>query len=133
MANNLSDYTENELCKWLTGQTNGLGTAPTPYIRLWTVAPGEDGTGGTEVSGGSYAAVNSAGKWGAPSGGVVSNNADITFPTATASWGTVVALTIEDAASAGNQLLVANLTASKSVASGDTFRFASGDLTITAT
>lgn len=125
-----SDYLELEVLKWCTGQTNALGTAPTPWVALYTVAPTDAG-GGTEVSGGSYARVNSSAKWAAPSAGSVSNNAVITFATATVAWGTVVAFGLFDASTAGNLLRWASLTASKVVGVGDTPSFAASALTMT--
>jgi hypothetical protein len=125
-----SDYLEVEVLKWCTGQVNALGTAPTPYIALYTANPSDAG-GGTEVTGGSYARVSSAGKWAAPSAGSVSNNAEIAFATASAGWGTVTAFGLFDAVSGGNLLRWAALGASKAVDSGDTARFASSTLTFT--
>lgn len=89
----------------------------TAYVALFTTAPTDDsGTGAVEVTGGAYARVattnGTSGTWAAAStstdpttianGG--SSNAVITFPTATASWGTVVAMGLYDAASGGNLL-----------------------------
>ncbi len=125
-----SDYLEVELLKWCTGQSNALGTAPTPYIALFTANPSDAG-GGTEVTGGSYARVSSAAKWATPSAGSVSNNAEIAFATASAGWGTVTAFGLFDASSGGNLLRWAALGASKAVDSGDTARFASSTLTFT--
>ena len=131
MAGSFSDYFELEILDWLTGQTNDLGTAPTPYMALFTVAPTDAG-GGTEVSGGSYARKDSSGLWAAAAAGSVSNNADITFVQASgADWGTVVAAAIFDAVSGGNMLAWFDLTASKTVSDGDTFKFPSGNVTIT--
>ena len=56
---------------------------------------------------------------------------DIEYPTATANYGTVVAVGIFDALSSGNLLAYANLTTSKVVSTGDVFRFNTGDLDIT--
>lgn len=127
-----SDAYEIDVLKAGTGQaTSILTTTPiTPYIALFTTAP-TDSSGGTEVSGGSYARVSSAGKWAAPSAGSVSTNATITFPTATADWGTVVAFAVMDASSGGNMLYWGALSANKTVSNGDTASVASGGLTIT--
>lgn len=125
-----SDYLEIEVLKWCTGQINALGTAPTPWLALFTVTPSDAG-GGTEVTGGSYARVNSSGKWPTPSAGSVSNNAGISFATASASWGTLVAFGLFDASSGGNLLRWAALTASKVVGSGDTPSWAASTLTFT--
>ena len=130
MAGSKADYFELEILKWATGQVNDLGTAPTPYIALYTVAPTDAG-GGTEVAGGSYARQSSSGKWAAPAAGAVANNAEIAFPQATADWGTIVAFAILDAVSAGNFLYWATLTASKTVNNGDTFKFPSGNVDLT--
>jgi hypothetical protein len=125
-----ADYFELEVLKWATGQVNDLGTACTPYVALYTVAP-TDSTSGTEVTGGSYARVDSSGDWAAPSAGSVSSNAEIAFTQASADWGTVVAFSIMDAVSGGNMLYWGDLTASKTVSNGDTFKFPSGDITLT--
>jgi hypothetical protein len=132
MAGSKSDYLENELLDHVLG--NAAYTAPaTVYVALYTVAPTDAG-GGTEVSGGSYARVavtNNATNWPAASGGAKANGTAITFPTATADWGTVVAFAILDAATAGNFLYWADLTANKTVSSGDTASFAVGELDVT--
>lgn len=62
--------------------------------------------------------------------GTTSNSVVITFPTATANWGTVTDVAILDtgAYGSGNHLWSAPLTTSKSVTSGDTFSFAVGNL-----
>ena len=103
-------------------------TAPgTKYIGLFTAAPGETG-GGTEVSGNGYTRKSITF---ATSGATTSNNAAVEFPTATGTWGTITHVGIFDAASSGNLMVYATLTASKTVASGDVFRVPSGDLDIT--
>lgn len=127
-----SDFLENELLDHILGGGGGAAWTPpaTVYIALFTVAPNDAGSGGTEVSGGSYA--RTAGTFAtAASGGSKSNSAAVTFPTASGSWGTVVAFGVYDAASGGNLLMSNNLTASKAVASGDTAQFAIGTLTAT--
>jgi hypothetical protein len=132
MAGSKSDYLENELLDHVLG--NAAYSAPaTVYVALFTSAPTDAG-GGTEVSGGSYARVavtNNDTNWPAASGGAKSNGTEITFPDATADWGTVVAFAIFDAASDGNMLYWAELTQSKTVATGDTAKFAVGELDVT--
>lgn len=127
-----SDTYEIDVLKATTGQTTTvLTTTPiTPYVALFTSTP-TDSTGGTEVSGGSYARQSSASKWATPSAGSVSTNATITFPTATADWGTVTGFGIMTASSGGTLLMWGALTASKTVSNGDTASFASGALTLT--
>src|SRR4051812_2017099 len=111
-----SDYLENEVLKLSTGQALALSLPITPYVGLFTAAPTDAG-GGTEVSGGGYARVNASGKFPAPSGGQVANNASIDFPNATASWGTVVAWGLFTAS--GQLLRWGSLTAARSVNNGD--------------
>ncbi|HWO72743.1 MAG TPA: hypothetical protein VNN21_04225, partial [Dehalococcoidia bacterium] len=69
----------------------------------------------------------------AASGGAKSNGAAITFPQATANWGTVVAFGIFDASTGGNLIAWADLMSSVAVNSGQTAQFAVGDLDITLT
>jgi hypothetical protein len=127
-----SDAYEIDVLKATTGQATTIRTTTpiTPYVALYTVAP-TDSSAGTEVTGGSYARVSSASKWATPSAGSVATNATVTFPTASADWGTVVAFRIMDASSAGNALMWGALTANKTVSNGDTASFASGALTLT--
>lgn len=124
-----TDYAENKVLDHLNGKSSY--TMPTVYVALLTAAPSDAG-GGTEVSGGSYARVATSGAtWSAASGGAASNAAAITFPTATASWGTVTHYATFDASSSGNMLRWAALTASKTIGSGDTASFAIGALSMT--
>jgi len=60
-----------------------------------------------------------------------SNTGAVEYPTATANFGTIVAVGILDASSSGNLLAYANLDASKTVETGDVFRFNTGDLDVT--
>ena len=127
-----SDYLENKLLDHVLGGPDYTRPA-TVYIALYTVAPSDSG-GGTEVSGGSYAraaVTNNASNWPAASGGAKSNGTEISFAEATASWGTVVAFAILDALSGGNLLYWGNLAVSKSIDSGDTAKFAVGDIDVT--
>lgn len=132
MAGSFSDFLENELLDHVFGAA--AYTAPaTVYVALYTVAPTDAG-GGTEVTGGAYARVavtNNATNFPAASGGAKSNGTVITFPTATANWGTVVAFAILDAAAGGNFLCWADLAVNKTVNNGDTAEFAVNDLDIT--
>jgi hypothetical protein len=124
-----TNFSEDLVLDWLL--TNGSATRPTAwYVALYTVAPGEAG-GGTEVSGGSYArtAVTFTVSGTAPT--TASNSAAVEFPTATGSWGTIVAAGIFDASTSGNLLAFANLTTSKTVDSGDVLRFNTGEIDVT--
>ena len=122
-----SDYLENQL---LSGTLRNIAYTPvaTVYIGLHTTATNDDNSG-TEVSGGSYARTSCA--FAAPSGGSSSNSALVTFPPASASWGTVTHFGIYDAAAAGNLLYWGALTVNKTVDSGDIFTIPASNLTVT--
>ena len=132
MAGSKADFLENKLLDHVLGAATY--TPPvTVYIALYTVAPSDAG-GGTEVTGGSYARVavtNNATNFPAATAGAKSNGTVITFPAATASWGTVVAHAELDAPTGGNFLYWGDLTVSKAINSGDTASFAVGDLDFT--
>lgn len=123
----MSDYLENALINAVLRNTSYTSVA-TVYAALFTTAT-DDAASGTEVTGGSYA--RTAVTFGAPSNGVTSNSGTVTFPTATASWGTVTHFSIYDAAAAGNRLFHGALQVSKTVDSGDVFTFPTGNLQIT--
>lgn len=63
--------------------------------------------------------------------GVITNSAIVTFPVATASWGTITYCAILDASTGGNVLFYGPLTASKTVDLGDAFQIGASNLTIT--
>lgn len=121
-AGSMSDYLEGKLLDHTFKATAYSGSA-TLYVGLSTAAC-SDSSVGTEVSGGSYArvAVTSNGtNWTGPTGnnGTIANGAAITFPSPTANWGTVTHWFISDASTAGNMLVCAALTTSKTVNNGD--------------
>jgi len=128
----ISDFLEQS---WLnhTFRTTAYTQPTNVHVALFTAAPSDSG-GGTEVTGGAYARVSVAradAQWTAPGvAGLIDNVNAITFPTATASWGTVTHVGIFDAATAGNLLFHGALTTSKVVGNGDTFSFAIGALDI---
>jgi len=127
-----SDYLENKILNYIFN--GGTFTAPSNvYIALFTVAPTDAGTGGTEVATGSYARASQAcntGNFATTTTGVITNVNDITFPQATASWGSIVAWGIYDASTSGN-LLYWNTMTPKTVAINDTVTVVAGQLTIT--
>jgi hypothetical protein len=129
----LSDYLEQALINHIFRGTAYTGPG-TVYVALYTAAPSDSG-GGTEVSGGAYARqaiTSNTTNWSAPgTGGTSSNNNAITFPTATASWGTITHIGILDASSGGNLLMHAALTGgSVTVNSGQVFSLPASQLTI---
>lgn len=134
-AGSFADYLENKLLDHVFNATTFTSPA-TLYFGLWTSALSDASTGSTagEVSGGSYARVAvtaNTTNFPAASGGAIANGTAITFPQATAGWGTVTYFGILSAASAGNLLGWADLTTSKTISTGDTAQFAIGDVAIT--
>jgi hypothetical protein len=123
----MSNHLENAIIN-ATLRNTSYTSPTTVYVGLYTTDPGEGNTG-TEVSGGSYA--RTAVTFGAPSNGVSTNSASVTFPTATGTWGTVTHIGILDASTSGNLLYYTALDASKSIASGDVFTISTGNLSVT--
>lgn len=136
----MTDYLENKLIDFLF--RGGSFTAPANlYIALYTSAPSDAG-GGTEVSGGNYARQQlnpGASNWystqadttatSTGTNGTTGNASTIAWNSVTWS-GTVVAVGICDASSAGNLLFYKSLSASKTIASGDSISFATNALTV---
>lgn len=123
----MSNFLENALIN-ATLRNTSYTSPTTVYVGLYTSDPGEGNTG-TEVSGGSYARTSVT--FGAPSNGVSTNSASVTFPTATGTWGTVTHIGILDASTSGNLLYYTPLDASKAIASGDVFTISTGNLSVT--
>lgn len=132
-----SNYIENAVLSWWKGTT--FPAAPTTiYAALGTTAPSDDsGSGFVEVTGGSYAraAITSATGWSAISGGgstpmQITNAGTITWPTPSASWGSVVTVAFYTASTGGNYLGCVTFAA-QAVASGSTVSYAAGQLTVT--
>jgi hypothetical protein len=135
LAGSITDAYEIDLLKATTGQaTTILTTTPLAnvYVALVTTTP-TDAAAGTEVTGGSYARVQSAGSWGTPSAGSVTNTGALTFAAPTANWGTVVGFEIWTAVTAGTRIAWGTLTTNKTVNNGDAApSFPASSLTITA-
>jgi len=96
-----SNYNENYLLAYLM-------SSKTVYVGYGTASAGEDGSGATEPSGGTAYARQAYGAYTVTAVGVddqeVTNDNVITFPTATASQGTVTHIYFYDAVTAGNFL-----------------------------
>lgn len=103
------------------------------YFGVSTADPGEDGAAVAEPVGGSYARVAiTAATWAAASGGSKATSADIIFPEATGSWGTLThGFVIDSASGAGNFILSGALTTSKTITSGQTLKVTAGSFVVT--
>jgi len=108
------------------------------YVALFTGATNlEINVPTLEVSAGNYG--RQLAGLAAPSGGASSNAANITFPTATANWGTISHVALVDHVTNVNWGTGVNvrmwgaLNATKVVNIGDTFMINTGDLDVTVT
>ena len=125
--------------------TTSSYTAPsTRYVALFTNTSGtalahlQDGTLTDEISatGTAYArqAVTFAGSSTAGTGNSAvttsATNATVTFPTATADWGSITHVAVMDALTAGHVLFFGAVSTAKTISSGDQFQITSGNLTV---
>jgi hypothetical protein len=125
----MSNYLENALINVTLRAT--AYTAPTTiYVALYSNDPTDADTG-TEISGTNYARQSVT--FGAPSNGASTSSSAVEFPQAGSAWGTITHIGLRDASTSGNLLYHTALDASKTIASGDVFRIASGSLSVTLT
>ena len=130
-----SDYSEAKVLDHIVGKTSF--TMPTAYVALCTADPTDAGTGASmnEVANANaYARVTTSGSdWDAAASGATANAAELSFPEATGSWGTITHFALVDSGThgAGNMLAHGALDASKAIVSGDIVKFAIGALDIT--
>lgn len=109
------------------------------YIALFTANP-SDSAVGTEVTGGSYArvaVVRTGAGFDAAAGtlALTSNTAAVTFPTATADWGTITGFGITKSlagALSTDLIYWGTLTVSKAILNGDIAQFLAGAIDVTA-
>jgi hypothetical protein len=124
-----SNYLETAIFNHVFRNTSYTSPA-TVYLALFTStatsAELEAGTLTNEVTGGSYARQTAA--FAAPSNGVGSNSGTITFPTASAGWGTIRFVAAMDASSSGNLLWYAQLTSDVTINTSNTFQFNAGSV-----
>ncbi len=124
----------NEVLDQLFGGSDYAEPA-TWYVGLCT-GVAADGTITGEPSGNNYARVewtNNGTNWNTASSGATSNKLEITFPEASGSWGALDTFFLSSAASGGTALFYGPLDAEKTPTSGDTPKFAAGELDITLT
>lgn len=124
----MSDYLEDALLDHVLKVA--AFTVPTNLlIALFTADDGlEASTLTSEITGGAYARTTAT--FAAGASGTATNSADVSFPAATAAWGTVNYCAIIENTAGTNVLYHGSLSASKVVNSGDTFKFNTGDLSV---
>lgn len=139
MAQFKSKYLADAQLNWFKGTAFPAAPANV-YVALYTTEPtARDFTGAVEVTGGSYArqAIASSG-WGAVStsgSGLTAieqilQSAAVTFPTATANWGTILGASLMDAVTVGNALEYGSLSASQVVNNGNTFQIPASNVIV---
>ncbi len=135
----MSNYLESQVIQHIF--RTATFTKPTALaIALCTAAPTDTHTGANipEVANsGSYArqSLNPLdANWADVSGGngTTSNSSAITFPAATGDWGTITHVAIVDNSTygSGNMFFWGSLTVTKIVTNGDTFQFATSQLSV---
>ena len=130
MAGGKGYFWSNAILSLCFGQQSptAIGTL---YFALYTVAPTDAG-GGTEVTGGSYARIgvtNNTSEFPTASSQTSHNANLIDFGTASANWGTVVAVGVFDGGT--NLLYWGPLTVNKTINTGDSFKIAANNATFT--
>ena len=127
----MSDFLESTILDMVLNSV-AYAEPASVYIALFTTLQNDAGTAGVEVSGGGYARQQ------VTAGFTISGTAtragltsEVSFPTATASWGTIVGIGIYDAVTGGNLLYHGSLTSSKTINLDERFILPAGDLGIT--
>jgi len=125
-----SDYAEGKVLDHVFSLAAAY-PRPTLYLGVSTTDPTDAGSSATEPAGGAYARIaTTASDW-QRTGSVVDNTSQLSFPEATASWGTLTHFVMYDAATGGNVIAHTELTSAKAIASNETLRFPVGNITFT--
>jgi hypothetical protein len=127
-----SNYMENKVIG-LVFKQNTYASPTNLYIALSKSTLSDASTGTTmagEIATGSYAR-KKCNTWDAVSGGATENSQPVTFAQATAAWGVLSYFAVCDKTTKGNVIGWGPLTATKNIASGDTYKFATGDIDVT--
>lgn len=119
----ISDFLELKLLDLVFNATAYAGQA-TVYVKLHIGDPGEAGTGNPAVE-----TTRKATTFGAAAAGAIANDASIDWTSLPAAE-TITHVSVWDAVTAGNHLWNGALAVSKTVAIGDNFTIAVGDLDV---
>jgi hypothetical protein len=127
----------------ILGHTLGITAMPlppAPWVGLCLAAiPPTNATGGGELgAGGGYARVQAVFALDAGGAPIADNQATVTFPAASADWGSIGFFELWDAATGGNRNFwgglidpTTGLATTRTILSGDQARFSPGTLVIT--
>lgn len=125
----MSNYLEDKILKAIVGKETYTGG--NVWVALYTTAPTDEDLG-LEVAGGSYARIQATFTTPVQVGGkaTVENVEDITFPVATADWGTITYVGLRDAETGGNLLFHKVVNNPRTILTSDRVRFLQGELKI---
>ncbi len=130
-----AEATDNSILNHFFDKVAWADTAENRYSGLSSTTPTKTGGNVTEPSAGAYARVQLvAASMDAAATSATTNNADQTFPQATADWLAAANLThwvLYTALTVGTFLASKALTVAKPVLNGDTAKFAAGDMDFT--
>lgn len=126
---------DNIILDHFFGKATWAATAEARFTGLSSTTPTKTGGNVTEPSTGSYARVNLlAAEMDAAATSATQNNADQTFPQATADWlggANLTNMVMYTTLTVGTFIAFKSLTVAKPVLNGDTAKFASGDMDFT--
>ena len=124
MAGNIATYYRTVLLKALKNESPAVAAV---YVKLHTSEPGLEGTANAAGE-----TTRKAVTWAAPSGGAIKNSAAMEWTSVSTSE-TYKGVSLWDASTAGNCLIVGPLEAEKTVSAGDTFKIAVEGLAVSLT
>lgn len=124
----MSDYLEKKLLDHVLKNTTYESPSKV-YLGLFKTDPTDAGSG-TEVTGGAYARQELTFAAATSPGGTSSTSADVIFPVATASWGTVTHVGIYDALTGGNLLFHGALNTARTINIDNQLVILAGELTV---
>lgn len=138
MTTNKTAYHENQVADRVFANSAPTGAVDGVTVALWSTSPTNAPSTANEVSGDSYSPVNvTASGWSTVNANnprQYDNDADISFGVLdTSAQKTVAGVVLYEPTadtSTGNALYYGDLASSKTVAAGDEFKFAAGDLDI---
>ena len=136
MASGLGNYVINEIIDHIFGTGAVYAPETNLYIALLTSTPDANDSGASlpgEVSGGSYARVTCDTWDAAGTAEATENSQTVTFAQATAVWGAVTHFCVMSHITTGDMIGWGVLTAPRTISTGDTASFATGDLDVSIT
>jgi hypothetical protein len=123
----LSTWVENLIMNALL--RNQSFTPPSQWFLALYLSNPTAADSGTEVTGTYYERQPII--FGAPSNGVVTSTAEVTFPMAGTNWGNITHAAIRDASTSGHLLFYGGLSTPRYISNGDVLKFLAGNVSCT--